>query len=221
MAATSSNTESAHQVSVNVYGRGDLSKPSHVGIALYTPRNSTCRMHHIRCPDDENFIYDPRSFPLAGPVLWGRSVLAEVPELELQRAEAVLTAFGANHKNIPEMGIGNCHNWMAGGVAELERHGVLQSGEGDFWKSQINRSGDEIAESCRQTGRVWVEGEKQVVDPSDIDARFADVEVRKVGKLADNPAFSGLLHRDLASTVSDKAFEPSMYFSKMNFSKTK
>ncbi|KXG50692.1 uncharacterized protein PGRI_044590 [Penicillium griseofulvum] len=59
-------------LSINIYGRGNAKLgdgPSHMGIAIYEDGSSTCEMHHIRNPTDEDFIYDPRTQPLEDPAL--------------------------------------------------------------------------------------------------------------------------------------------------------
>lgn len=68
------DTQSSHAISVNVYGNGDASQghePSHVGLAVYEIGSDKCQMHHVRIPDEEHFIYDPRFQPLRDPALWG------------------------------------------------------------------------------------------------------------------------------------------------------
>ncbi|KAL4798232.1 hypothetical protein BDV19DRAFT_386516 [Aspergillus venezuelensis] len=52
-----------HDLSINIYCRGDASLgdgPPHIAIALYEIGSTICTVHHIRVPDEENYIYDPR-----------------------------------------------------------------------------------------------------------------------------------------------------------------
>ena len=121
-------------MSVNVYGRGDASLghfPSHMGIAVYEQGSPTCEMHHIRNPNDVDFIYDPRTQPLEDPVLRGRCELATFSDAaKKEHAVFLLSAFGEDTSNIPEFGTGNCQDWTAAAVHMLEQAGVVQQGEG-------------------------------------------------------------------------------------------
>ncbi|GKZ27894.1 hypothetical protein AbraIFM66951_007428 [Aspergillus brasiliensis] len=183
-----------HALSINIYGRGDASlgdSPSHMGIAVYEIGASTCQMHHIRNPSDETFIYDPRVQPLQDdPVLRGRCELLTFSQEESEHVNNLLSAFGKDASNIPEFGVGNCQDWVAGAVAMLENAGVLASGEGAFWKSMINGGAESIKRACGDSGKKWVDGPEMVFE-GEPDARFGDKEgdKKEVGKLKDNEAF--------------------------------
>ncbi|BCR95121.1 uncharacterized protein AKAW2_20061S [Aspergillus luchuensis] len=182
-----------HAISINIYGRGDATLgdgPSHMGIAVYEIGASTCQMHHIRNPTDEYFIYDPRVQPLQDdPVLRGRCELITFRQEECQHVNSLLSAFGNDASNIPEFGVGNCQDWVAGAVAMLEDAGVLASGEGAFWKSMINEGAESMKRACGDSGRKWIDG-PEVVFEGEPDARFKDEGAKKkIGKLKDNEAF--------------------------------
>ncbi|CAI7629273.1 unnamed protein product [Penicillium glandicola] len=124
-------------LSINIYGRGDAKLgdgPSHMGIAIYKYSSSTCEMHHMRNPIDEDFVYDPRTQPLEDPILKGRCELASLSSEQSQLADNLISAFGNDESNIPEFGVGNCQDWVAGTVGMLEHASVVSSGEGGFWK---------------------------------------------------------------------------------------
>lgn len=218
----------SYTLSVNVYGRGDANKgdgPSHVGFVLHADGSDTCEMHHVRCPDDEHYIYDPRIQPLNDPVLWGRCELLTLSAAGKLHAVEVLTAFGRDPDNIPVMSIGNCQDWLAGTALALEQAGVFNPGEGTFWLSQINCSADAMAQNCRDSGRRWIDGNKQAVDPSKIDARFADKETRTVGKLQQINGFKSAMG-DLSDVFAKRAdsqahTERPIYVSSPCFSQTK
>ena len=176
-----------------------------MGFTLHEKDADTCEMHHVRCPDDEHFIYDPRVQPLNDTVLWGRCEIIEMDEAKKERVETVLKAYGMDQDNIPIMGTGNCQNWVAGAAAALEKDSLLRDGEADFWLSQINISGDAIAANCRQSGRKWVEGLKLDIDPALIYARFNDKEHRTIGKIGEDESFKSTqdqLHAALAQRAS-------------------
>ncbi|KAI9934622.1 hypothetical protein ASPWEDRAFT_61822 [Aspergillus wentii DTO 134E9] len=182
-----------HHLSINIYGRGDATLgdgPSHMGIAIYEQGSSTCEMHHIRNPTDQDFIYDPRPQPLEDPVLKGRCELASLSDEQRIDASALLTSFGKNESNIPEFGVGNCQDWVAAAVGVLERVGLVGSGEGGFWRGMVNKSAEEMKSECLRTGRRWIDGPELVFE-GDPDARFGDEgdEARPVGKLGNNEAF--------------------------------
>ncbi|PYH72053.1 uncharacterized protein BO88DRAFT_382652 [Aspergillus vadensis CBS 113365] len=188
-----SKEPSTHALSINIYGRGDATlgdSPSHMGIAVYEIGASTCQMHHIRNPTDEYFIYDPRVQPLQDdPVLRGRCELITFRQEETEHVNNLLSAFGNDASNIPEFGVGNCQDWVAGAVAMLEDAGVLGTGEGAFWKSMINEGAESIKRACGDSGRKWIDG-PEVVFAGEPDARFRDERNKKeVGKLKDNEAF--------------------------------
>lgn len=105
-----------YNISINIYGRGDVNLgdgPSHMSIAIYEYGSSTCEMHHIRNPtEDQVFMYESRIQPIDDdPVLRGRCEIASCLSSE-QRREVVdlITAFGNDKVNIPEFGVGNCQN---------------------------------------------------------------------------------------------------------------
>lgn len=178
-------------MSINVYGRGDASLgdgPSHMGIAVYEIGSSTCEMHHIRNPNDTDFIYDPRTQPLEDPVLRGRCEIATFSNDSKERVIRLLSSFGSDKSNIPEFGVGNCQDWVAAAALMLEQADLLKQGEGAFWKSMINLSADEMRDSCLRTGRRWVAGSELSFE-GEPDARFNDKTTVQVGKLAQNPMF--------------------------------
>lgn len=153
--------------------------------------------------------------------------LCEICTLSDQQKDLIvktLTSFGEDEKNIPERGVGNCQDWLAGAIAALEEHGLVGSGEGRFWKAQINCSANQMAAHCRETGRDWHEEEKKVIDPADIDARFNDAEKRQIGKLSENSKFQGALGSLGASLASRSQaggkVERPYYVSSPFFSKT-
>ncbi|GLA36010.1 hypothetical protein AnigIFM63309_001668 [Aspergillus niger] len=191
----STKEPSTQALSVNIYGRGDASlgdSPSHMGIAVYDIGGSTCQMHHIRNPSDEYFIYDPRVQPLQDdPVMRGRCELITFPQERCEHVNNLLSSFGNNASNIPEFGVGNCQDWVAGAVAMLEDAGVVASGEGAFWKSMINGGAESIKRACGESGRKWIDG-PEITFEGDPDARFRDRDgdgKKEVGKLKDNEAF--------------------------------
>ncbi|KAJ5184371.1 hypothetical protein N7472_009211 [Penicillium cf. griseofulvum] len=116
---------------INIYGRGDAKLgdgPSHMGIVIYKDGCSTCEMLHIRNPTDEDIIYDPRTQPLEDPVLQHHCGLASLDSEQNQQAASLISAFENDESNIPEFGVGDCQDWVAG-VRMLEHAGVVSSGE--------------------------------------------------------------------------------------------
>lgn len=96
-------------LSINIYVRGDANLgdgPSHMGIAIYQHGSSTCEMHHIRNPTDEDFVYDPRMQPLEDPVLKGRCEIASLSSEQKQRAVSLLSAFGNDSLIFLSSGLG-------------------------------------------------------------------------------------------------------------------
>ncbi|KAH8426113.1 uncharacterized protein LDX57_003855 [Aspergillus melleus] len=187
----SSNPTATHGMSINVYGHGDAAlgdSPSHMGIAVYEIGSTTCEMHHIRNPNDTDFIYDPRTQHFEDPVLRGRCEIATFSKDQKERAIRLFSAFGQDESNIPEFGIGNCQDWVAAAALMLEQAGILKQGEGAFWKSMINSSADEMRDSCLRTGRGWIAGPESTFE-GEPDARFNDKATVQVGKLAQNPLF--------------------------------
>ncbi|ODM20316.1 hypothetical protein SI65_03369 [Aspergillus cristatus] len=189
-----------HALSINIYGRGDATLgdgPSHMGIALYTTppqsnpgtEETICEMHHIRNPTDDKFTYDPRPQPLNDPVLRGRcEILSSLSGEDRSGISNLLTDFGNDETNIPEFGVGNCQDWVAGAVSMLEDAGVVGKGEGTFWRGMVNRSAEGMEEACRGSERVWIPGPESSFEGVP-DASFNDKEVRSVGKLVGNEAF--------------------------------
>lgn len=138
-------------LSINIYGRGDAKlgdSPSHMGITIYECGSSTCEMYHIRNPTDQDFIYDPRTQPLEDPVLKGRCEITTLSSEQRQQATSLISAFGNDESNIPEFGIGNCQDWVAGAVAMLENANIVSFGEGEFWKNMNNQSSEEMKQEC-------------------------------------------------------------------------
>lgn len=170
-----------------------------MGIALYTTppqpnldsgtEGATCEMHHIRNPTDDKFTYDPRPQPLNNPVLKGRcELLFSLSNEDRSRISNLLTDFGNDESNIPEFGVGNCQDWVAGAISMLEDAGVVKSGEGAFWRDMVNKSAKGMEEACLGSGRVWISGPESSFE-GDPDARFDDKEVRSIRKLEQNEAF--------------------------------
>ena len=221
--------QSTHVLSINIYGRGDATLgdgPSHMGIAIYKEGSSTCEMHHIRNPTDEDFVYDPRTQSLEDSVLKGRCELAVLSSEQKTHAVALLSDFGNEKSNIPEFGVGNCQDWVAAAVGMLETAGVVGSGEGEFWKQMINRSAEEMKSECMRTGRRWVDGPESTFE-GDPDARYADRErdsMKPVGKLSQNEAFRARMQSLLGENDSRKSddghSERPFYVSSPFFSRT-
>lgn len=222
---SSQRSEKDYALSVNIYGRGDATVgdgPSHMGIAIYEHGSCVCEMHHIRNLTDEDFVYDPRSQPLEDPVLKGRCELASLTKEQKMHAGSLLAEFGNEKSNIPEFGLGNCQDWVAAAVNRLEQAGFLVSGEGEFWKSMINKSSEGMKEECLQTGRTWISGPESTFE-GEPDARFIDNNrdlSKPVGKLAQNEAF--LLMRSILETEGSEGsterpfYVSSPFFSRMN-----
>ncbi|KAJ5500797.1 hypothetical protein N7453_009848 [Penicillium expansum] len=219
---------STYGLSINIYGRGDAKLgdgPSHMGVAIYKHGSSTCEMHHIRNPTDEDFVYDPRPQPLEDPVLKGRCELASLSSEQSQQADDLLSAFGKDESNIPEFGVGNCQDWVAGAVGMLEHAGVASSGEGGFWK----RVREEMKNECLQAGKTWIDGPESTYE-GEPDAKFVDKErdtVKPVGKLAQNEVFRARMQSLLGpkgggesdrdkTPVERPFYVSSPFFSKMN-----
>ena len=221
---------STHGLSINIYGRGDAKLgdgPSHMGIAIYKHGSSTCEMHHIRNPTDEDFVYDPRPQPLQDPVLKGRCELASLSSEQSERAASLLSAFGNDDTNIPEFGVGNCQDWVAGAVGMLEHAGVVSSGEGSFWKNMINKSSEEMKNECLRAGKTWIDGPESAYE-GEPDAKFVDKErdtVKPVGKLAENEVFRARMQSLLGSKgggesdIDETPVERPFYVSSPFFSK--
>lgn len=157
---------------------------------------------HVRIPDEEHFIYYPRSQPLRDPALWGRCQIRTVSEQQKDLTVQTLTAFGEDERNIPEKGVGNCHDWLAGAVAALEEDGLVGYGKGRFWRAQINCSANQMTTHCKDSDRDLQGEEKKVIDPADINARFNDAETRRIGKLSENSKFQDALGSLRASITS-------------------
>lgn len=214
-------------LSINIYGRGDAKLgdgPSHMGIAIYEHGSSTCEMHHIRNPTDDDFIYDPRPQPLEEPTLKGRCELASLSSGTSRQAASLLSAFGNDGSNIPEFGIGNCQDWVAGAVQILEEAGIV-SGEGGFWKSMINRSSEEMKTECLQAGKKWIDGPESTYE-GEPDAKFGEEKGtgKPVGKLAQNAEFrermQSLLGPKSGKGHDETPLERPIYVSSPFFSKT-
>ncbi|KAJ9489928.1 hypothetical protein VN97_g3341 [Penicillium thymicola] len=222
--------ESAHGISINIYGRGDAKLgdgPSHMGIAIYKHGSSTCEMHHIRNPTDEDFVYDPRPQPLEDPVLKGRCELASLSSEQSEQAVSLLSAFGNSESNIPEFGVGNCQDWVASAAGMLENAGVVSSGEGSFWKNMINSSSEEMKNECLRAGKTWIDGPESTYE-REPDAKFVDRErdtVKPVGKLAQNDLFRARMQSllgakgDGESDIDKTPVERPFYVSSPFFSK--
>ncbi|KAJ5961227.1 uncharacterized protein N7479_008377 [Penicillium vulpinum] len=218
-------------LAISIYSRGDAKLgdgPSHMGIAIYKYGASTCEIHHIRNPTDEDFIYDPRTQPLEDPVLKGRCELASLNYEQMQQVASLISAFGKDESNHPEFGVGNCQDWVAGAVGMLEHASYVSPGEGAFWKSMINRSSEEMKNECLQGQRKWIDGPESTYE-GEPDARFVDRErdtVKPVGKLAQNEVFRARIQSLLGPKGSGRSddktpverpfYVSSPFFSKMN-----
>lgn len=224
--ATDVNT---HGLSINIYGRGDATLgdgPSHMAIALYKRNSPLCEIHHIRNPDDQTFIYDPRTQPLDDPVLRGRCEIASFTSETRDSVTRCLSAFGADKSNIPELGTGNCQDWVAGAISAIEADvkGCFGDGEGEgwFWNGMIDLSADEMKERCISSGRVWVNGPERNFEGAP-DAKFSDMRdsTRDVGRLAQNPAFKERMQALMGGgeqTEKDAGTERPFYISSPFFS---
>ncbi|KAI9041980.1 uncharacterized protein KD926_006317 [Aspergillus affinis] len=224
----SSTSTATHGMSINVYGRGDAAlgdSPSHMGIAVYEIGSKTCEMHHIRNPNDTDFIYDPRTQPLEDPVLRGRCEIATFSNDQKERAIRLLSAFGHDEFNIPEFGVGNCQDWVVAAALMLEQAGLLKQGEGAFWKSMINSGANEMHDSCLRTGRGWIPGSESTFE-GEPDARFNDKATVQVGKLAQNPLFQARMQslqggqQEIPESNSQDSLERPFYISSPFFSRT-
>ncbi|KAF8242200.1 hypothetical protein K440DRAFT_656619 [Wilcoxina mikolae CBS 423.85] len=147
MSSSTTPSDPPWVLSISCYGRGDPAlndAPGHRGLALHHNASDVCRMHHIRCPDDESFIYDPRSQPLEEASLWGRVEIAVLSEEMKYIAEASLTEFGNDRGNIPDMA--------------LEGAGVVrkEDGEAGFWREMRNCGHEEVAEKVKARGGRWI-----------------------------------------------------------------
>ena len=197
--SNSTSNPSSYALSIQIYGRGDATLgdgPSHMAIAIYEVDSSSCELHHIRNPNDSDFIYDPRVQPLEDPVLRGRCELnTRLTAQEKTRATNLLYDFGNDKSHIPELGVGNCQDWVADAVTVLERagSGLVEQNEGSFWRGMINLSAEQMKDRCIESGRRWVERSPEFDFDGVPDARFADegdeVKRQGVGKLTQNPVF--------------------------------
>ena len=167
-----------------------------MAIAIYELGSLTWELHHIRNPNDNDIIYDPRVQPLEDPVLRGRCELnTDLDAQEKARAIKLLSDFGNDKSYIPELGVGNCQDWVVDAVTMLERAGSLMAeNEGAFWRGMINLSAEQMKARCLESGRVWVQRSPDLGFDGVPDARFSDEgdEVKQkggVGKLAQNPIF--------------------------------
>ena len=154
-------TCSVYALAVCVYGRGDASlgdDPSHLALTLYAVSSSRGAIHHARCPSGEQFIYERRSEQdlLGDPVMQGRALLVDdLTDVQAIRAEETLALFGADRKNLPLMGEGNCQNWLAGAIWALGGAGLLPVGDGPHWDRMIGESAEKIRRKWEEAGRTW------------------------------------------------------------------
>ncbi|EFR00277.1 hypothetical protein MGYG_03280 [Nannizzia gypsea CBS 118893] len=218
-----------HGISANIYGRGDRSlgdRPCHVGLAVYELGSDICEMHHIRCPQDDMYIYDPRTQPLEDSVLRGRCELVQVSTSKKQTVIEILDKFGLDSTNIPEVGVGNCQDWLADAVQELEKHGILPDGEGDYWRNMINLTSDQMKKRCEDDGKQWIDGPGLIPFDGIPDARYSDVERRNIGKLAQSPIIQEKLESLIGNKVGSGPLVPDddphrLYVSSPFFSQTR
>ncbi|KAE8372112.1 hypothetical protein BDV26DRAFT_274760 [Aspergillus bertholletiae] len=228
--STTTPTPFPYGISINVYGRGDAALgdgPSHVGIAIFELGSSVCEMHHIRNPNDTDFIYDPRSQPMEDPVLRGRCELETFSTHEKNLITHALSAFGNDISNIPEYGERNCQDWVANAITMLERAGFVGHGEGEFWHCMINQSADAIRDSCIASGQKWIKGPESTFE-GEPDARFSDkADSKPVGKLVQNSIFQqrmrsllGDRHDASESQTAGQPPERPFYVSSPFFSQT-
>ncbi|EZF30968.1 hypothetical protein H109_02706 [Trichophyton interdigitale MR816] len=122
-----------------------------------------------------------------------RCELAQLSNPEKQQASQILEEFGLDSTNIPEVGVGNCQDWLAGAVKELERHGILPDGEGNYWRDMINLTSDQMKKRCEDDGKHWIDGPGQIPFSGVPDARYSDHEERNVGKLPHGSVIEGKL----------------------------
>ena len=181
-----------YSISVIYYGRGDPvlnDDPSHVGIGvdLEEALPSTCFLHHVRCPTQTRYMYDPGpTQPLSSdPVLWGRCTLVDdLSSEDAVNANGLLQAFGEDEKYLPEWNTGNGQDWMVGAVGMLEQNTMLEAGEHAFWKALIGKRAEEVGAICRASGKTWVKGD--LPKPDSIDARWSSEEANQADKSIDN-----------------------------------
>lgn len=111
-------------------------------------------------------------------------------EEQYRETGRLLAAFGNDTGNIPEVGVGNCQDWVAGAVGMLERTsttasagggGIVKPGKGAFWTSMTGKSAENMCDACLWTGKEWIPGPGSTFEGV-LDARFVDREVRRVGR---------------------------------------
>ncbi|KAH9897150.1 hypothetical protein F4778DRAFT_246071 [Xylariomycetidae sp. FL2044] len=160
----------------------------HVALAVHrtTSQPAVCHLHHARCPDQVRFIYESRpAQPFdADPAPRGRCNLrTDLSAPEAERANAVLSGFGADATQLPYYGEGNCHNWAAGATGALERAGLAVPGDGERWAGLIGKGPLAMETSWRgDAGREWVACEKfRQAGPEVVDARWSDGDGRTSG----------------------------------------
>ncbi|KAL4902570.1 hypothetical protein BDW74DRAFT_158042 [Aspergillus multicolor] len=133
-----------------------------MGLALYPLQadttTTTCTIYHIRSPDDQTFIFDPRVQPLEDPVRRVRCEIALLTAEQYTRTIEILLQYGNDKGDIPEMEIGNCQDWVASAVSTLEQEGLVQKGEREFWRWMVNQSAEGMKGTCVETGRGWFMG---------------------------------------------------------------
>jgi hypothetical protein len=160
--------------------------PGHVAVAIHPTVSQpvTCSLHHARCPDQVRFIYEWRPMqPFeADPAPRGRCDLRnDLSDADVERANEVLTHFGADKIHLPFYGEGNCHNWTAAAVGALEKVGLARPGDGQLWTEMIGRGPTAMEKTWRAAGKDFVCCEKfGKAAPEVVHARWAD-EIEQVG----------------------------------------
>ncbi|KAI1328415.1 hypothetical protein F5Y16DRAFT_154491 [Xylariaceae sp. FL0255] len=180
-----------HTISVILWG-GDKpgeDPPAHIALAVHesVSQPKICHLHHARCPDQVQFIYESRPEQLfdADPAPRGRCNLrANLSTEEAQSANKILERFGADGTELHYFGEGNCHNWAAGAVGVLEKAGLAMQGDGLVWTAMIGLGPSAMEAWWKDIAmREWVAcGAFNRKRPDVVDAKWdEEVVVGKVG----------------------------------------
>ena len=172
-----------YTVSVILWGgdQGTSDSNNHVALAVHrsAPQPVTWDLHHARCPDQVHFIYESRAgqrLEDADSPPRGRCDLrADLSAEGARAANAALARFGADDRQLPYFGEGNCHNWAAGAVAALEGVGLAAPGDGAHWAAMIGKGPVAMQRAwAEDAGRRWVPCERfsNQVKPDTVDARW-------------------------------------------------
>ncbi|RJE27618.1 hypothetical protein PHISCL_00043 [Aspergillus sclerotialis] len=148
---------------MNIYGHGDASlgdSRSHMGIAVFEHGSPIVKSPH---PQSKRYR------PLEDLILRGRCELISFSQDQKDRAIQLLSAFAYYQSNIPEFGVGDCHDWVAAAVSMLERARFVSG----HWQDGM-----------------WISGQGVVCEgkPDEKFPYWRDLE-RPFGKLDQNPEF--------------------------------